>query len=477
MNLSTHSISSHSSRYPAKSAKGAVDSPAAAEPTAEFDALFADMAQRGDVEGARSKVTRSETRANSRGAESPSSRAHARTEEEEKASKHTPNENLVSPLAILPPAPPADDAGLETVEVLTDPAVASLTEEPDELLENEAEAGGEDIASAPFESGEVEDFAATPPPLPKESVPAPDAVAKEIPKADAQKLTAMSLAREVSSEEKAAEKTKKVAIAEAPKRGSAKSPGDTRQKAAADFAELENDVPLAEGASEMPAPKNFLSDKVKGVTERDESLGINVAKVAAHMNQVASPHELAGLLSKQGAVHDVAGFSGFATQNPPAAQAPALSGLHQAVNAAMEAGERMKSDGQRAVDLQFSFGSDDLSVRVELHEGRVRATFRTDSAEIRGALAQEWQVLNAAGADRAKRFADPVFAANSSTPSAGDHQEKRGGRDQDLHASAERFEISNSRGVSAPASARPVASVPSPQTAVPLTALRLHTFA
>ena len=48
MNLSTHSISSHSARYSAKPAVVAADAATPAEPNAEFAALFADMAQGRD---------------------------------------------------------------------------------------------------------------------------------------------------------------------------------------------------------------------------------------------------------------------------------------------------------------------------------------------------------------------------------------------------------------------------------------------
>jgi hypothetical protein len=53
---------------------------------------------------------------------------------------------------------------------------------------------------------------------------------------------------------------------------------------------------------------------------------------------------------------------------------------------------------------------------VELKEGTVHTTFRTESTELRTALAQEWQsVVQPAGA-REIRLAEPVF---SSSPAGG----------------------------------------------------------
>jgi hypothetical protein len=393
-------------------------------------------------------------------------------EEDEKAAAHKPNENLISQID-APRSEPVDEVERDDDEVLQDPEAMACEEEEHALTE---EAGEEEPAPTQVDADGGE-FDATQLSL-EETVSASQVSGEEVVAADAEGVAQGSVGNDpFMSSEAIPETTTKTAIPTDEKKNvSAKSLNDS-EPTAADFADFESDAPSVAGAGEITSAKNFLQDAVKEVTARTESLGINVAKPAAEMNHAPSPHEIAGLLSKQLAAHDVSPPTGFEGHHPSTTPSTALSGVHQAVNAAMEAGERMKSGGQRAVDLQFSFGSDDLSVRVELHEGRVRATFRTDSAELRGALAQEWQVLNAAGADRARRFADPVFAANSSTSSAGDHHEKRGGRDQDMRAPAEGIALSNSRSVSAPATARSIAPTMSPQTAVPITALRLHTFA
>jgi hypothetical protein len=73
----------------------------------------------------------------------------------------------------------------------------------------------------------------------------------------------------------------------------------------------------------------------------------------------------------------------------------------------------MSAREQKAVNLAFSIGDADLSVRVELHDGEVRTTFRTDSPELRTALSHEWQAVTATAAgDRSFRVAPALFAAS-----------------------------------------------------------------
>ena len=67
---------------------------------------------------------------------------------------------------------------------------------------------------------------------------------------------------------------------------------------------------------------------------------------------------------------------------------------------------------RNSVEVEFDFGSRErLSVRVEYRDGVVQATFKTDSAELRDAIAREWR--QSAGNDsRPYRVADPVFTSS-----------------------------------------------------------------
>jgi hypothetical protein len=129
------------------------------------------------------------------------------------------------------------------------------------------------------------------------------------------------------------------------------------------------------------------------------------------------------------------------------------------------------------VNLQFSVSGEDLSVRVEMHQGQVRTTFRTDSAELRNALAHEWQALAANAADRPHRFVDPVFSPGSSSFSQGGNAENQGNhRGQEMRRPEAHFQNAG-RTIAATASGGASLAATLPTTVAPLTALRLHTFA
>jgi hypothetical protein len=82
----------------------------------------------------------------------------------------------------------------------------------------------------------------------------------------------------------------------------------------------------------------------------------------------------------------------------------------RAVNAVAEVKEQIAAGGSSVVNMRFSVAGADLAVRVESRSGEVHVTFRSDSAELRSALAEEWQAVSASEAGRPLRAIDPVFA-------------------------------------------------------------------
>ncbi len=111
---------------------------------------------------------------------------------------------------------------------------------------------------------------------------------------------------------------------------------------------------------------------------------------------------------------------GSALTHSPDAPASSTS-VHEAVAAvasAVEALERRTDAGQKSVDLQFHLGTERLDLRVELKDGTVHTTFRTDSSELRTALTHEWQAVVQPASGRELRLADPVFSSSAGT--AGD---------------------------------------------------------
>jgi hypothetical protein len=129
-----------------------------------------------------------------------------------------------------------------------------------------------------------------------------------------------------------------------------------------------------------------------------------------------------------------------------------------------------------AVSLNFKFGSDDLAIRVEWHDGEVHTQFRTDSPELRDALASQWQTAAPSPSNRMIQFAAPSFSSSGdATANAGGGQDPRqsghagfGGQDR-----AGRGLFVPAPTAAAPAAAAPLSSGPSPLATV----LHLHTFA
>jgi hypothetical protein len=225
--------------------------------------------------------------------------------------------------------------------------------------------------------------------------------------------------------------------------------------------------------------RNFVSTSDKQFTSRLGELGTGVAKPADAMPSAPTlprpshaAFESASLLVDRAEAWDLA-----APQAPveTAVTADGVNTAQRAVEAVLTAVHRFSTSDRHAVNLQFSVGGADLSVRVELRADEVRATFHTDSAELRTALSQEWRAAAANDGERSLRLAPPVFSGNDTAGSAAFSGDQAS---QQRHPSSARqademFSFSTSRtGASAAQSAAPI----SPR--LPLsTALHLHTLA
>jgi hypothetical protein len=105
---------------------------------------------------------------------------------------------------------------------------------------------------------------------------------------------------------------------------------------------------------------------------------------------------------------------------PPAAESSNVAAAHRAVETVVDLSERFAARDRHSVSLQFTVGDTDLRVHVALRAGAVHTTFQTDSAELRDALASEWQnVVSSTAAERTHRHAAPVFTSTESSMSGG----------------------------------------------------------
>ena len=191
-------------------------------------------------------------------------------------------------------------------------------------------------------------------------------------------------------------------------------------------------LPVAQMANQgINAPiKKSLGATNEVVAKRITSVGTGVAKSEDLVPSLTAntPSAPTATLDPISSAAPAVSFEALAKETSAPVTTEHVSAAHQAVQTVLEVADRAGSGSQRSVDLQFSVSGVDLSVRVELRGNAVHTTFRTDSPELRTALAHEWQsVATDATTSQSQRLADPVFASNSanSGPATGTNADQR----------------------------------------------------
>jgi len=170
--------------------------------------------------------------------------------------------------------------------------------------------------------------------------------------------------------------------------------------------------------------------------------------------------------------------------------APVERMAHRAVEAVAATIERGASQPAHSVNLKFSVQGADLMVRVALRSDEVQVTFRTESPELRNALAHEWQLVRSRDPEGVLHAVTPVFTAGDSG-NATSHGGRDGGgsfAQQQAQAQAQadahsQRHSSRQPAPAAPASATVAAGASTAPAARPLSneltgaARLLHTFA
>jgi hypothetical protein len=169
--------------------------------------------------------------------------------------------------------------------------------------------------------------------------------------------------------------------------------------------------------AKQPGKKDFLKTANEAVATAVTNVGTGVAQAGSVMPAALSSRSKSLSDSELLPVGPVAGETPsaikFAPETPATVATPRET--MAAVVSAINALETRASTDQKRVDLQFHVGDQRLALRVELRDGTVYTTFRTDSPELRTALAQEWHSVVQPVASREMRLADPVFSSSLST--------------------------------------------------------------
>jgi hypothetical protein len=183
-----------------------------------------------------------------------------------------------------------------------------------------------------------------------------------------------------------------------------------------------------EKSGELESIKTFLKPIEQEVASYAEPVGTSVAKSKGVMPTAAIPtHPIASDSSNSASVWNETlspALERTAAVDTMMLSPESTDSAHRAVEAVLTAADRVSSGGRQSVNLHFSVGGADLNVRVEMRADQVHATFRTDSPELRSALANEWQSVNSAiNGENSMRLAPPVFTtnanlSNSSNPSS-----------------------------------------------------------
>ena len=229
---------------------------------------------------------------------------------------------------------------------------------------------------------------------------------------------------------------------------------------------------------DIGSDKQFVRAEGEHVASGRKHVGTDVAKPAADMfsrflptsAQPSAPAHAGSVVAALEIVPDVA----LRDETVPV---ETVSTAHEAVEVVLKAVDHASSQEQKSVNLRFSVGELDLSVRVELHADQVRTTFRTDSTELRAALSQEWEAVAATNPGERTLKMVPAFVTASEHSALNSFSGDTSSRQRDQRAEREANErsvrvISKSRGA---VNATPVAS--SNAGIAPLTSRRLYTVA
>jgi hypothetical protein len=130
---------------------------------------------------------------------------------------------------------------------------------------------------------------------------------------------------------------------------------------------------------------------------------------------------------------------------PPSQPVPSAGPSHPQIprvtpvfNAITDTVERLQTDGHTNVEMQLKLADgQQLTVRLQLHAGEVRATFRTDSHDWRDAITRGWSDFSSSAADRGLRITNPVFEAPNPQPGFNQFEQQSRHRQQPHDSSTE----------------------------------------
>jgi hypothetical protein len=205
---------------------------------------------------------------------------------------------------------------------------------------------------------------------------------------------------------------------------------DTVPALPANLASIKNDIGAWQSGYTTDGIKKILTTDKEANKVSVTSVGTNVAKSTTLMPETAEKPISMEAGNTQGVPPVPANASEtFVRELAQSLPAETSHSAQRAVETVLATVEQFAAGDRHAVNLQFNVSGVDLAVQVVLRGDAVHTTFRTDSPELRAALAHEWQSATNQSGDHAQRLADPVFTASPSG-SASTLQANSGGSQQ-----------------------------------------------
>lgn len=232
--------------------------------------------------------------------------------------------------------------------------------------------------------------------------------------------------------------------------------------------------------------KKILSPDKQTDRENEIDVGIGVAEASAKMRH-ESPLPFASALNVEEiavAPSAVSGLREAIAALAPEAAPVAAPRVQAVVTHVVDAARKLEAGAIKGMDLRFDFGANErLSVHVELRDGAVHTTFRTDSQLLRESIGTAWREVAPAhtvSEGRTVRLVEPVIARDTA---AGLSAQADGGhtRQQTPQQAAEFAESTFALAAGRTRAARRLAALVEPiresQALRPETALHLHAVA
>lgn len=201
---------------------------------------------------------------------------------------------------------------------------------------------------------------------------------------------------------------------------------DNNKQDMANFAEAPRAEKSPRVKENITPEKNFLNAKPERVKSDKTDAGIDVAQTATDMAEIFTAHRYtsdqpvfpgAGTVREMMAASMPSQAATSPAESTPVVAVPESALAHRAVETILNVVDAQRSREAEApvVNLHFKFAGEDLAVRVQLRGGEVHTQFRTDSSELRAALANEWRAVAGQGSESGVRLIEPVFAGSGAS--------------------------------------------------------------